>query len=206
MKTKCWWLVLFSYSKQQDEELKMEYSSDELFIHFPTTVSPCCFFIPREIRDVVSNQDIRVLKILSIPAGDWKLLVAFVCLYLESSSEKFLFCSLMRWRDMEGGIFGGSSMFKKLDQNSVSVKKKISLIKEVELSDIAILTLGTHGPSFWLLVKIIPHPIDPHMVKLISDWKLMEGEYDLKFFWYPLFDSGYLTESQLRSPKEICSQ
>ena len=102
----------------------MEYSSEELFIHFPTTVSPCCFFIPREIRDVVSNQDIRVLKILSIPAGDWKLLVDFICLYVESSSEKFLFCSLMRWRDMEGGVFGGSSMFKKLDQNSVSVKKK----------------------------------------------------------------------------------
>lgn len=50
--------------------------------------------------------------------------VAVVCLYVGRSSEEILFYYLMRWTYVEGGLFGGSSMFKKVDQNSVSLKQK----------------------------------------------------------------------------------
>ena len=57
-------------------------------------------------------------KVLSIPRqAIGNSLLAFICLYLGISREKILFYSLMKRTDKEGGVFGGSSMFKKLDEN-----------------------------------------------------------------------------------------
>lgn len=62
------WPGLFPYTEHQEEGEEMEWFSDELtFIYQPCTLFPCCFLIPREIRNMVPNQDIWMEKILSVP-------------------------------------------------------------------------------------------------------------------------------------------
>ena len=60
-------------------------------------------------------------------------LIAFICLDLGSRWEKVLFYFLMKWRDQSVDTL--EKQFKKVDQNWVSVKKRISVIKEVGLLD-----------------------------------------------------------------------
>ena len=66
--TTWWWSGFFLYTEHQDEVEETEWFSEELmFIYQPHTLVPCCFLIPREIKNVVPNQDIWMGKILSVP-------------------------------------------------------------------------------------------------------------------------------------------
>ena len=66
--TTWWWPGFFPYTEHQEEEEETEWFSEELmFIYQPHVLFPCCFLIPREIKNVVPHQDIWMGKVLSVP-------------------------------------------------------------------------------------------------------------------------------------------
>ena len=66
--TTWWWPGFFPYTEPQEEGEGTEWFSEELtFIYQPCNLVPGCFLIPREIKNVVPNQDIWIGKVLSVP-------------------------------------------------------------------------------------------------------------------------------------------
>ena len=63
-----WWQGLFPYIEHQEEGEETEWFSEELMIIYqPCTLDSCCLLIPREIKQVVPNQNIWMWKVLSVP-------------------------------------------------------------------------------------------------------------------------------------------
>lgn len=107
----------------------------------------------------------------SSSGGDWEPFDCFICLDLGSRWEKVLFYFLMKWRDQRVDTLG--KQFKKVGQNWVSVKKRISVIKEVGLFGHPQFELGAHGPSWWFLGKIINTSENSTRNKCVTNWKSM---------------------------------
>ena len=141
-----------------------------MFISPPWTRFSWYFFVPREMRDVVANQDIWEEKIQFLR---WWLEIIWLLSSvwtLEADERKFF--SIFKWSGETRGWTLLENSSKRLIKTEYLTEKSISHQRSRPIGHPQI-DLGTRVPSWWFLGKIINANENSTWYKYFTNWKSM---------------------------------
>ena len=140
-----------------------------MFISPPWNQFSWCFFFPREMRDVVTNQDIWEEKIQFLRRWLGTIWLLSSVWTLEADERKLF--SIFKWSGETRGWTLWENSSKVWIKTEYLTKKSIYHQRSRPIGHPQI-DLGTRGPSCWFLGKIINANENSTWYKCVTNWKI----------------------------------